>query len=428
MKMSMRYASACLALLLCAPLVARAQSAGELQSQIDQHNAQISQLDAEIAQYQKQLTATSAKKQTLQTQLDQLNLSIKKTTASISKTKNQISSTELEIQQLAAGINKAQGTITDEKRGLAESLRALAEEERQPFVVQMLSEDTLSGVWNDLAALQSLQTAVSAHITTLNSTKKVLTDTKTTSEQKRAQLLAQQKTLLTQQGSLNATKQAQSELLAQTRSQESTYQAIIAQKKAQQAQFENALNDLQAKLNYTVNPNQITTPGKGILQWPLDNVRLTQYFGNTPFASSGAYGGKGHNGIDLAAPIGSPLHAALGGTVLGTGNTDAVKGCYSFGKWVFIKHNNGLGTMYAHLSQIAVTQGQQVSVGQLVGYSGETGYATGPHLHFGVYVASATQIITLGSATKTKTPCSNATMPITPLTGYLNPLNYLPSL
>src|SRR5205814_1139100 len=102
------------------------------------------------------------------------------------------------------------------------------------------------------------------------------------------------------------------------------------------------------------------------------NVRVTQYFGNTPFASSGAYGGKGHNGIDLAASIGTPVHAALSGTIAGTGNTDAIAGCYSFGKWVFVKHGNGLGTIYAHLSAVNVAAGQQVSTGQLLGYSGET--------------------------------------------------------
>lgn len=426
MKAPVRYISAGLALILCAPFLAGAQTASDLQTQIDQHNAQIAQLDAEIAQYQVQLNATSAKKQTLQSQLDQLNLLIKKTTASISKTKNQISSTELQIKQLSAGIEKTQGTITDEERGLAQAMRTLAEEESRPFAIQMLADHSIADLWNDLTALQSLQAAVGDHISKLRTAKQVLTDTKTASEQKKAQLLKQQNTLLTQQGSLNATKLAQSDLLKATKSQESTYQQIIAQKKAQQAQFEQALNDLKSQYSKAVSASQITPAGQGILAWPIDGVRITQFFGNTPFASSGAYGGKGHNGIDLAASIGTPIKAALSGTVLGTGNTDSVRGCYSFGKWVFVKHSNGLGTMYAHLSQIAVSEGQDVSTGQLLGYSGETGYATGPHLHFGVYVASATQIVTLGSATQTKTPCANATMPIVPLSGYLNPLNYLP--
>ncbi|HEY4516462.1 MAG TPA: peptidoglycan DD-metalloendopeptidase family protein [Candidatus Paceibacterota bacterium] len=423
-----RHISATVVLLLCAPSFAQAQSAAELQQQIDQHSAQITQLDKEIAEYQKQLQATSAKKQTLQTQLAQLALSIKKTTASIDRTKNQIGSTELQIQQLSSGISKTEGAIAGQERGLAESLRALNEAETQPLVIKMASEGALTEVWNDLAAAESLQIALGEHIESLRSAKQVLTDTKAATEEKRAQLVKQRNTLLTQQGSLNATKQAQSELLAQTKSKESNYQAIIAQKKAQEAQFEQALNDLQEKLRYTVNPSQITPAGKGVLSWPLDGVRMTQYFGNTPFASGGAYGGKGHNGIDLAAQIGTPIKAALSGTVIGAGNTDAVRGCYSFGKWVFIKHGNGLGSIYAHLSQIAVMEGQQVSTGQLLGYSGETGYATGPHLHFGVYVASAVQIIPLSSATQTKTPCASAVMPVAPLTGYLNPLNYLPTI
>ena len=182
------------------------------------------------------------------------------------------------------------------------------------------------------------------------------------------------------------------------------------QKKAQEADFEAALNDLKGKLNVIINPSQITPAGKGILQWPLDKVRITQYFGNTAFAASGSYNGKGHNGIDFAASIGTPVHASLSGVVLGTGNTDSVKGCYSFGKWVMIKHANGLNTMYAHLSQISVRTGEEVATGEVLGYSGETGYATGPHLHYGVYVSSATQIMTLGEATQQKTACANATM------------------
>lgn len=427
MRWRIGYISAGLALVLCVPFFVGAQTASELQNQIDQHNSQIAQLDAEIAQYQKQLNATSAKKQTLQNQLEQLDLSIKKTTASISKTKNQIGSTELQIQQLATGIAKAEGTITGEQRGLAQSMRTLAEVESRPFAIQMLSDYSIAGLWNDLVDMQTLHSAVSEHISKLTSAKQVLTNTKTATEEKRAQLVKQQKTLLTQQGSLNATKQAQSDLLKATKSQESTYQKIIAQKKAQEAQFEQALNDLKAQYNKTVNASQITPAGKGVLAWPLDNVRVTQYFGNTAFASAGAYGGKGHNGIDFAASIGTPVRAALSGTVVGTGNTDSVRGCYSFGKWVMVKHGNGLSTMYAHFSQVSVSQGQSVATGQVLGYSGETGYATGPHLHFGVYVSSATQIITLGSATQTKTPCASAIMPIVPLAGYLNPLNYLPS-
>ena len=414
--------------MLTAPLATFAQSVAELQKGIDEHNAQIKQLNDEIVQYQKQLTTTSAKKQTLQYALDQLNLNIKKTTAQVNVLQNQIGATQLRIKQLSGNITTAQNSIDVNEGGLAESLRTIAQEESRPVILQLLSEGALPAIWHDMAETETFRSAVRAHIKDLASAKQTFTNAKTETEAKQAQLLKEQKALKQQQGSLSAQKKAQSDLLTQTKSQESTYQKIIAQKKAQEAQFEASLSNLKAAYQRALSPSEIPTTGKGILAWPVDSIRVTQQFGNTAFAASGAYNGKGHNGIDLAASIGTPLHAALAGTIEATGNTDT-GGCYSFGKWVFIKHANGLSTMYAHLSQIEVSPGQSVSTGQLIGYSGETGYATGPHLHFGVYVSTATQIIKLGQATQSTTPCSNVTMPVpTSLSAYLNPMNYLPGL
>lgn len=428
MMKSARYTGALVALgILVMPFASIAQSTpAEIQAQIDDHNAQIAQLDKDIAAYQKQLDATSAKKTTLQSQLNQLNLSIKKMNAQISATQNKIDATKLEIQQLSGNITTAQTSITKNSSGLGQSIRTLYQAEDQPLIAQVLGGNE-TDVWNDVVVSQTVQTAVKSHIDDLSQAKQQYTDTRTATQAKQADLVKEQNTLKTQQGSLNAQKSAQNDLLAQTKNQESNYQKIIAQKKLQESAFEDALNNLQSQLQYAVNPSTVTPAGKGVLHYPVDNVIITQYFGNTPFAASGAYNGKGHNGIDLGVPIGTPVHAALSGTVLGTGNTDATPGCYSFGKWVFIKHPNGLGTIYAHLSQIGVSEGQQVSTGQLLGYSGETGYATGPHVHFGVYVAAATKIMKLGDATKQSTPCAGVTMPVPPTSGYLNPLNYLPA-
>ena len=420
-------ALAIISVLVSLPYLATAQTADELRKQIAEHSTQIDALNKEIAQYQVQLDKVSAAKQTLQSTLSQLDLSIKKVTASINLLKNQISTTQLQIKELEGSIAGKQDSIETDQSGLAESMRRIDELELQSLALQIFSSGSLSAMWQDIDDFSTLQKAVNDQIKKLATEKQQLTDTKAAREEKEVQLLKQRSALVTQQGSLNATKKAQSDLLAQTKSQESTFQKIIAQKKAQEAEFEAALQDLQGKLSVAVDPSQITPSGNGILQWPASVVRVTQFFGNTAFASSGAYAGKGHNGIDIGVPIGTPIKSALSGVVLGTGNTDAVRGCYSFGKWVFVKHGNGLGTMYAHLSQINVSEGQNVSTGDVLGFSGETGYATGPHLHFGVYVASATQILKLGEATNSKTPCSSARMPVAPLSGYLNPMNYLPT-
>ncbi len=407
------------------PILSSGQSTSDIQKEINDHGAQIEKLNKEIAAFEKQLTEVGAKKQTLQNTLSQLDIQRKKITASISVTKSKIRTLELEIQNLAKNIRSKEGSIKVHQDGLAESIRNLNEQERQTIALAILSSDGVADIWNDMDQSYTLHEAVQEDIEELSVQKVSLTQTKTATEAKQSELLRQQKNLVAEQGSLDATRKAQNDLLAQTKSQESTFQALLAEKQAAKASFEAALSDLKTKLQYTVDPSEIPPVGKGVLRSPLDNVKVTQHFGNTEFARSGAYAGKGHNGIDFRASVGTPVKAALTGTVSGTGNTDSVRGCYSYGKWVMIKHGNGLSTLYAHLSQVNVTQGQSVATGAVIGYAGSTGYATGPHLHFSVYASPAVQIIKLGDATNKMTACSNAVMPVAPLTGYLNPMDYL---
>lgn len=98
----------------------------------------------------------------------------------------------------------------------------------------------------------------------------------------------------------------------------------------------------------------------------------------------------GHEGIDIPCEIGTPVYASASGTVSyvksGWTDTDGVSGMMSYGNCVGISHGDGLETRYAHLSYPLVSSGQQVLQGQIIGYSGNTGNSTGPHMHFAVYV------------------------------------------
>jgi murein DD-endopeptidase MepM/ murein hydrolase activator NlpD len=406
-----------LAALVVFPSISSGQSADELQQQIDANNSQIEALNKEIAQYESQLKATSQQKQTLQGRLNELDLQRKKLTAQITLTKNQIGTTQKQIQQLSNGIDAAQGSIDNNRAGLAESLRSLYDTDKRSLAISILNASDLTDAWQDIDAIAVIQDAVRTDIRSLAETKQVLTDTKTQAEEKRAQLVTQQRQLTTQQGSLDATRKAQNELLAQTKSQESAYQKIIAQKQAEKVQFEAALFELASKLEYTLDPSKVPSAGKGVLRWPLDNVFVTQQFGKT--SSSGRlYKSGTHDGIDLRASIGTPVRASLTGTVLEV-NHGAVRNC-QYGKWVLVKHGNGLATLYAHLSDILVAKGQTVATGSVVGYAGDTGYATGPHLHFTVYLSDALSF----KSYKCKSGTS-VTVPLAPTNAYLNPLDYL---
>lgn len=96
------------------------------------------------------------------------------------------------------------------------------------------------------------------------------------------------------------------------------------------------------------------------------------------FASRGSTSPTGHRGLDIAAPTGTIIKAAAGGTVITAGWH------YSYGYMILISHGNGVQTLYAHCSQLLVKQGQTVTQGQAIGKVGSTGDSTGPHLHLEV--------------------------------------------
>lgn len=404
------------AFIAASPLLASAQSAADLQREIDQHASQIEQLNKEIEQYEKQLAATSEQKQTLQSRVNELDLQRKKLTAQINVTKNQIGTTQKQIAQLSEGIAGKEVSIENNRAGLAESLRIMYDADQQPLAMTLLSSLDLTEAWQMVDSLEAIQGAVHNDIQVLSQEKQSLTDTKAQAEEKRAELARQQATLTSQQGSLDATRRAQNELLAQTKSQESAYQKMLADKQAERQAFEAALYELASKLEYTLDPSKVPSSGK-IFRWPLDNVHITQQFGRT--SSSGRlYASGTHDGIDLRASIGTPVKAVLSGTVLEV-NHGAVPNC-QYGKWVIIRHANGLSTLYAHLSDILVTKGQGIGTGAVLGYAGDTGYATGPHLHFTVYLSDA---LTFKSYR-----CKSGTVvnvPIAPTNAYINPLTYL---
>ncbi len=118
--------------------------------------------------------------------------------------------------------------------------------------------------------------------------------------------------------------------------------------------------------------------GSGGLIWPVDGPVVS---GFGPRTINGSY--EYHPGIDIAVPEGTPIRAAASGTV-SLQQSEAESGGY--GNYTCIDHGGGLSTCYAHQSSFAVSLGQAVSQGDIIGYTGCTGYCFGPHLHFEVRI------------------------------------------
>ena len=129
-----------------------------------------------------------------------------------------------------------------------------------------------------------------------------------------------------------------------------------------------------------MNPDSTRTP-TGTLQWPLPVAgTITSPFGHRIDPLTGEV--SSHTGTDIACAEGTPILAAADGIVTVANGLDSWGG--SYGYYIQIDHGGGLETLYAHCSSICVTTGQQVQAGQVIGYVGHTGRATGSHLHFEV--------------------------------------------
>ncbi|MBI4086630.1 peptidoglycan DD-metalloendopeptidase family protein [Candidatus Kaiserbacteria bacterium] len=392
-----------------------------LKEGIADRNNRLKQIEAEIAQYQQELQKVGGEKATLQNAIRQLELERKKVQSDLSYTQNKIGATDLEIQKLDLEIEETGGRIDRNRLAVEEMVRRMHEQDNLSLVEVLLIHDNLSEAWAALDGMAQVRAVMDERMRDLTDLQNILEEKVTEHHAKRGDLVALKDQYSGQQKVLDVNRSEKSQLLAQTRNQEASYQSLLAEKQAAKAQFEKELRELEAKLQFTLDPASIPTAGTTALSWPLDSIRITQEFGNTAFARTAAYNGSGHNGVDFGIPRGTPVRAALSGNVLAV-NTQVAPMC-QYGKWIVIRHANGLTTLYAHLSVVNVNQGAAVSTGDVIGYSGDTGYATGPHLHFTVYASDA---VTFKQYT-----CNSGvtlTIPIAAYTGYLNPLLYLPPL
>lgn len=134
---------------------------------------------------------------------------------------------------------------------------------------------------------------------------------------------------------------------------------------------------ISSSLGGLVNQDSLFNLASSPSLWPVQGV-VTSSFGERedPFNGEGAF----HKGIDIATSIGQPIHATADGTVLIAGMANG------YGREIRIDHGHGIQTIYGHLSAFAVTAGEDVKRGEVIGYVGSSGRSTGPHLHYEVLI------------------------------------------
>ena len=396
-----------------------------LRNKINQKNSELEDLKTQINTYQKQLDFTQKEAKTLQNTVKALDIDRQKMNTSIKLTQKQLEATSLSIEETAYEIKDSESKMKMSADAIGEVLRVMDQTDSRTLIETVLSNKKLSDMLDESMQLSKFRMEVDKHLKELQIYKETLEKEKTKSEKQKKKLGGYKAQLTDQKTVLDIAKKEKNDLLSLTRNRETDYQRILDTNLAKKEAFEKELFDYESQLTRQLDRKYIPTAGVKILSWPLEDIFITQHFGRTK-DSVRLYASGTHNGIDFRASRGTSVKSPAKGEIVATGNTDVTCGKASYGKWVLIRHDNGLTTLFGHFDVIKVGSGQSVEVGDLIGYSGNTGYSTGPHLHMTVFASDGVQV---GSFKSKSCAGKTFTMPLaTAQNAYLDPEDYLPDI
>lgn len=381
-----------LALLMILPMVfmvlgnlgsaGAAPSTAQIQSEIDALRAKNKDLAGQKSELKKELDALGAERD--------------KATARKGLLDQQISVLEEEIENLDAQLAQYAALIEEKEREVAEN----EEKERAQFTlfckqVRAMEEQGTVSYWEILLSAESF-TDLLDRVEMVNNITDYNQKVCDQLVEAREALKAAKAQLEQAQAETQALRETQQAAKDELQSQQAEVQALINEIKADEKLTQQALDELNAaakemdaeivkkekELQAAIAAAQKSgsnsyqfDPGTGYY-WPLpmSNVRVTSFFGPRTHPVTGQY--SNHAGTDIGAAKGVEIYAAHGGVVL----TSVHQGTY--GNYVVISRGDGVTTLYAHMSKRAVKEGDTVKQGQVIGYVGDTGRVTGPHLHF----------------------------------------------
>ncbi|MEK7659628.1 MAG: peptidoglycan DD-metalloendopeptidase family protein [Patescibacteria group bacterium] len=414
---SLRFVILAILIVLIAPSRTWSANVDELKSQITSKQQEIQELEKQIEATQSTLNTVGKQKQTLTAEVTNLNNKIKQLEADIRLNTKQIEKAELTIEVLSGEIGDRTQSIAEQKMAIASLLRSLRENDGQSLFEIVIANDQISEFFDQVEYLNTLDDAIAQNIGMLTNAKVALEQSKMSTEAEQTKLASLKNNLVTRKSTETEVKNEKSQLLTQTKQSETAYQKLLREREAERKALQDEISAMEYELQKLIDPSRLPSKKSGVLAWPVENPVITQGFGFTEFATARTdiYKGQGHNGIDLRARLGTPILAADDGEVWDIGNTDLTCPGGSYGKWVLLRHANGLATIYGHLSGFNTTKGAVVKRGQIIAFSGQTGYSTGPHLHFTVYDAGTVKF----------GPSKSGRCKYLPFGGYVNPLDYL---
>ncbi len=404
-----------------------------LRQQIEEKNSELKSLEEQRLELEKKLKETGEKKSSIQQELNSIAWRIDQLEVSIRSNSLTIEKLRLERESLGEDIKGIEEDIRNKKDTAGRLLVELQQKDSENFLVIFLKNNTLSESVSEIQSIMTLGDNLTKSANELRDLQTELIKKSNQVKTKEQNMEVEQKTLENRQYLVTEQKEQKQYLLAQTKSQEQEYEERIAEVEKQQMEISDIMTAIEERLRLTLDPSLLPVKRPGLLSFPVKSDScITQYYGYTEFAKQ-AYGTKFHTGLDFRAPLGDPVFAAADGKVAVVEDNDKnAWRKYQYGKYIILEHDNNLSTLYAHLSRQVIREGQTVAQGDIIGYSGNTGYSFGAHLHFGVYPTPVSGWRRSYSEEKARENGGLIEIPpaagLVPVGATIDPFDYLPSM
>lgn len=339
-------------------------------AQIDDLRREQQEVSRRIEQQRQVVQQKDREIKSLDQELKELDQSIGETEDELAEIRRQLAGAENDLRVAEKELRQAEADLQERTEIFADRLRALYQKGSVDYLEVLFASTSLTDFLVRRGLLEKIAEQDMALLEELEARRQDIEARKADLEVRRNQIAELERETASKAALLEEKKKSKEAVLAQAQASKDAAEKALADEEEASRQLAAKIKELEAQMAKTEFVG-------GQFKWPLPGYsRITSEFG---WRIHPIYGDKRfHDGIDIAAPRGTPIVAAADGTVI-------LAGWYGgYGNAVVISHGGNITTLYGHMSQILVSNGQRVSKGDRIGLVGTTGTSTGNHLHFGV--------------------------------------------
>ncbi len=355
----------------------------DLKKEIGEKEHELQTLAESTKSYERKIEEARSQGATLRSQLSLIDNQVTKLELDIKTTQVTIDKAKLEIESLEFQIAEEEGTINAQKDQLREYIKLINKEDQRNLLEILLVNDSFSDFFKQLNYIEEIQSDLKQSIDRVTLLKESLEVKKAEMENYQRTLEASKEELEDRQLRLKEQLVAKESLLFETKSSEIRYQNLLAESVQMQREVDSSIKNITEEIQRKIINlrSGSTDPKTTLLYWPVDPSRgITTYFNDPTYPFRHLFE---HSALDIRAYQGTPLRAPADAYV-----ARAADNGYGY-SYITLVHDNGLSSVFGHVSRIDVVPDQFVKAGDIVGLSGGQpgtrgagNLTTGPHLHF----------------------------------------------